>query len=584
MSAIFLSPFAFFALVALPVLAAIYLFRSRFRTVDVSSLMFWEILKKPRLGGLHLRRIQAPLLLLLELLLVVVFVLAAAGPAVRSMKDTRNIIVILDDSFSMLASGKTTPRERAIEAIKDFLGNCGLFQARFILAGSRPRLIDPPVKSVESASAIFNNWRCLSPACDLNKAIALASELAGKSARILVITDHAPLNKQQGSVEWWAFGRALPNLAFVSATRTTAETKDNCMLAVANLSDQPATANLVIEKFGSSEGILNKAIDIQPNSVERIFFEIPSNTPTLRAHIQADNLQIDDQVILSPQAPRPVKVRLSFQDDLLGAAVMKAVKADNVAQLTRIEPDLLITDGAVDTLQSADAWAMHIISESNAVAFAGPFILDRTHPITEGLSLDGVIWAAAEKIEPTGTPVIAAGNIPLITDRTSVNDAHFIRMRLNPSISTLIRSPNWPILISNIIRWRQSLLPGLAQANFNLGEEITALPASLEQSLTLTNPSGDVSRIAVNSSRVSLDTPQPGLYTLSMAGQQYPFAVNALSKEESDLTAAKSGKWGKWQEADLFWWEYRSVDWLFLLIALVLLTIHSLITSRRLGE
>jgi hypothetical protein len=439
MSAIFLSPLAFFALSALPVLAAIYLFRSRFRTVEVSSLMFWEILKKPRHGGLHLRRIQAPLLLLLEILLVITLVLAAAGPAVRSIKDTRNIIVILDDSFSMQA-GKPALRERAIGAIENFFGNSGRFQARFILAGVQPRLLDAPVKTVESASALFGDWRCLSPTCDLDKAVALASELAGKSSRILVVTDHEPQNfSRQGAVEWWAFGRSLPNLAFISATRSPAETKDNCMLAIANLSGRPATANLVVEKLDSSEKVLSKAVDIQPNAAERVFFELPSNTPALRARIQADNLQIDDDVILSPQIPRPVKVRLNFQDDLLNAAVMKAVKADNTAQLTRIEPDLLITDGAVDTPQSADTWTMQIITESNAVAFAGPFILDRSHPLTEGLTLEGVIWAAAEKIEPTGMPVIAAGNVPLITDRTSVNDIHFIRMRLNPSISTLTR-------------------------------------------------------------------------------------------------------------------------------------------------
>jgi hypothetical protein len=138
--------------------------------------------------------------------------------------------------------------------------------------------------------------------------------------------------------------------------------------------------------------------------------------------------------------------------------------------------------------------------------------------------------------------------------------------------------------LSNLIRWRQSQLPGLTQANFNLGDGVSVLTDSSEQSLTLTSPADDVSRIPVNSSRVSLAAQQPGLYSLNMANQQYSFAVNALSKEESDLTSAKSGRWGKWQEANLFWWEYRSVDWLFGLIALALLTVHSLLTSRHLGE
>ncbi|MBN2021136.1 MAG: VWA domain-containing protein [Sedimentisphaerales bacterium] len=585
MSAVFLSPFAFFALSAVPVLAAIYLFRSRFQPLYVSTLMFWHTSKKPRQGGLHLRRIQTPLLFFIELLLVILLVLAAAGPAIRSMKDTRHIVIVLDDSFSMLASGERTPRETAIKAIEDLLAKAGRFDARFILAGTQPRLLDVTASTVKSASALLDNWRCLGQASDLEKANVLASELAGKTARILVITDHSPKNIiQQDSLEWRAFGRSLPNTAFVSATRTTVDTKDNCMLAVANFADRPAAVNVIVEKADSSQIILSREIEIQENAVERIFFEVSSESPPLRAHIQPDFLQIDDQVILTPEPAKPLRVRIAIGNEMLASAVQKAVEAVNFAQITTFSPHLLITDSAVDTSKTPDAWMVQIIAEQNAVAFTGPFILDRTHPVTGGLSLDGVIWGAAEKTDRVGVPVIAAGNVPLVTDRETTPNTHYIRINLNPAVSTLTRSPNWPILLYNIIRWRQSLLSGLKQANFALGDDVTFLPESSDQPITLINPAGEIIRMPADSQIVSLKAETPGLYILTAAGRQHPFAVNALSNEESNLTAASSGKWGKWQEANLFWWEYRSVDWLILLVAMALLTLHSLITTGRLGE
>ena len=79
---------------------------------------------------------------------------------------------------------------------------------------------------------------------------------------------------------------------------------------------------------------------------------------------------------------------------------------------------------------------------------------------------------------------------------------------------------------------------------------------------------------------VVIEATLPGLYELKTARSEYHFAVNAMSKGQSDLRKAVSGKWGQWQQAELFWWEYRAVDWLLLLLGLVFLTAHRYVTSR----
>ena len=49
------------------------------------------------------------------------------------------------------------------------------------------------------------------------------------------------------------------------------------------------------------------------------------------------------------------------------------------------------------------------ITESEASAYLGPFVIDLTHPLTEGLSLGGVVWGAGVTEQLLGTPIITAG-------------------------------------------------------------------------------------------------------------------------------------------------------------------------------
>jgi len=99
------SPLMLLGLLALPVLAAVYWLRSRSRRAVVSSLAFWTDQRSPRRGGRILHRMQTPLCFFLELLAIALLVTAAAGPAMLEREVVRPLMVVLDDSYSMLAGG-----------------------------------------------------------------------------------------------------------------------------------------------------------------------------------------------------------------------------------------------------------------------------------------------------------------------------------------------------------------------------------------------------------------------------------------------------------------------------------------------
>ena len=78
--------------------------------------------------------------------------------------------------------------------------------------------------------------KTLGPTC--RAAIALAMEVGGPTARVLVLGDHPPsMALDGGQVQWWAFGEKLPNMAFTAATRTRFGRNRTRALEVTNLSD-----------------------------------------------------------------------------------------------------------------------------------------------------------------------------------------------------------------------------------------------------------------------------------------------------------------------------------------------------------
>src|SRR5438105_4098304 len=113
------TPLALFGLLALPALAAIYLLHNRSRPRPVSSLLLWTDARVAPEGGRRVDPPRPPLAFWLELLALLLLVLAAAGPQVPANPGARPLVVVLDDSFSMLAGGADSSRKRAADALLD---------------------------------------------------------------------------------------------------------------------------------------------------------------------------------------------------------------------------------------------------------------------------------------------------------------------------------------------------------------------------------------------------------------------------------------------------------------------------------
>jgi hypothetical protein len=596
---VFNFPLAFLALLAVPGLALIYWLRNRAKERRVSSLLLWLDEKQRWDGGQRIHRLQTPLLFFLELAAIMLLVMAAARPLLRAGDAPRPLVVVLDDSFSMLAGGQAggddsarSPQYRAAKAVEGELRANRYAPVRFVLAGEAPQLLGEATGNTEQAIKLLPNWKCGAPAAKLEEAVAFAFELGGNRARVLVATDHAPAEEIRDSrLQWWAFGSALPNLAFINATRTARDGEERVMLEVANLSAQSGTTILTLEvgdlanppsairPFGRNP----ESLMLGPKESRRVVLTIKNGAALLRARLGEDALNVDNEVVLLPEASRNVRVDLRLRDAGLRELVEKAVQASPQAALNSAKPELVITDGAGPDSTDAEAWTLRVLNEKDASSYLGPFVVDRAHPLAEGLSLGGVVWGAGKSQHPeslAGTPVITAGNIALLTDLDRAGN-HELRLRLRPEASTLQQTPNWPILISNLIAWRANVAPGLRQANVRLGGEANPMVEPDVQSVNLLDPQRHTHQLSVRDKAVTIKADSAGVYELRANQTKYAFAANAVSREESDLTKAASGRWGSWADAPSLEWEYRSIAWLLLLLVLIVLAIHAWFISRQ---
>ena len=207
--------------------------------------MLWVNQQQARQGGLRVERLQTSLLFFLELLAIILLALAVAAPIVRTTQGTIPLMVVLDDSFSMLAGVDETPKSRAIAALKEELAPPGFnpftrrsYAVRYVLAGTEPQVLNEPARTTDEDNR--SNWKrgsCLSPAADLGAAINLAAELGGQKTLILVLTDEPPPQiLGEDRMRWWAFGIPHSNMAFVNGTRTATDLGERCLLEIANLS------------------------------------------------------------------------------------------------------------------------------------------------------------------------------------------------------------------------------------------------------------------------------------------------------------------------------------------------------------
>ena len=577
---IFAFPTALLGFATVAGLVGIYFFRNRSRNHTVSALFIWTDHRRASKGGRTREKLQTPLLFLLEILALILLVLAAAGPFVFT-SGRKPITVILDDSWSMSAGTTVTD---AIDSAATLCDESPTTM-RFILAGRRPQVLKSPAYNGEDVRDILKDWKPQAASSDLEAGISLANELTSANGRILVISDAKPSETPtSGRVRWTSVGKRLVNCGFVTATRAKTDIDDKVLLEIANFDNRPTSRRMQV--LSGDVVIKDQLLRFESEETLRLTFSIPDGIGDIRVELEDDPLMIDNRVHLLPEPLKNIKVSLSLDDKDLQKKFRRALDASGIAILTNTAPQLRIHSKSSDT-PTDNCWELEVISDTKGKkcqSFAGPFIVDYSHPVSEGLNPVGIIWGASKEQTLQGQPVIATDNIVLFSDDHLLNGNRILRMQVAPKISTLLRSPSFPILIHNILRWRTSFIPGISASNLRIGWQATIRSSDDVKEAEITSPDGKKRMAAFAGREIKIPTAIPGVYQVKLSKhKRYSFASNALSRTESNLSHLETGHWGKWDELTQFGNEYSPITWLPALLAIAALVAHTVLIQRANG-
>ena len=269
-------------------------------------------------------------------------------------------------------------------------------------------------------------------------------------------------------------------------------------------------------------------------------------------------MAIDDKIILLEPKLRTVNVAITLPSNSYARSqVEKAVRLNLGVEITKPDVAHLIIAPSSPLPESRDGlWWLGIPSIAKKKSVkpprkpAGkngdlPFIIDRSHPLLERIELPGVRWTESRAIEYDVRPLIVRGDSVLLGQLKGTDTTAFL-MNIDLRKSSITGSPDWPILIKNLIELRRDALPGLREWNYHSNQEVRfRLPAeSANRDSLLQLVRGDETRHIARTQLVRFSSPtKPGIYELRDGDTSLgKFAVVFGDRRESDLSAMSTGR------------------------------------------
>jgi hypothetical protein len=547
----FTAPLGLLALLAIPAIVAIHLFRRRFPVRPVAGLFLWQVARQTPEGGGKIARLPITRSLILECLAALALALILAGARLSSAGVSRHLVVLLDDSASMAAVNARgeSARDRVVRRVLGDLERLGAAaRITIVLSGERPSVLAGPAAFAVEARPALQTWKPGAPHHPLAPGLRLAREMAGRTGRLMVISDSAPESREDEGILWVTLGEPLANVGITAARRTLAadDGHGTVSLTLGNYSDAPARRRISVST--SDKEVLARELDIPPGT-SSMTLAIPPALPAVRVVMPGDALLRDNEVMLAAPRSQVVGVENHLPEGRGRQALIKAVGA--LSGVTQAESGHLAFGDASELGRPSPPGLWRVgfgaapaewLAKGEAGDFIGPFVLEKRHPLLLGMTLGGVVWAGAVPLATAVVqPLVSAGDRVLVGMRAAAESRDSpaeptILINLDLDRTNLIRAPDWPILISNLVEMRRQSLPGPERWNYRIGEWVR-VRLGRDPKGPLRFRCGGVERALPAGRQLEFMAPSPGGLLQVLEGDDVLFevGVNFLDEVESNL-------------------------------------------------
>jgi hypothetical protein len=555
---VFLHPLGLLALLGVPIVVGLHLFRRRFRPQFVSAVFLWDPQDRTATAGRKREPLRTSVSFWCEILCALLLALVFAGPRACGAGEAEHLVVVLDASASMGANpsdagtvaedARTLLRERIAELPRGS-------RVTLIASGPRPTVLAGPAAFTAEAKSVLDTFEPRLSRHDLAPSVALGLQLAGEGS-VLLVTDHFNPDSWPAEVELISVGAPAENLAITNATRrrvrdeATGEALERIHLTVASFASIVRRTRVTLLTGG--EPLEERDIELMPGERKHFAFTLPAGSPVIEARLPADALEVDNAAWLAPVPPRTLALTSTLAPDLsrhLGL-MSPGQAASNIDRWMELVPDcvdaqnsgaahVVLTEGAAPQ----NTWGLVLVPPTGERKhLVGPFLADKRHPLLDGLTFEGIVWSVDEGLALPGAPIVSAGNLPLITEER-VGERLVFHVNIDPAKSSLHRSPDWPILLTNLAEMRRANLPGPARTSLAIGETFL-YHGSKEAEYTFTGPQGtaDTRTVRARDTLAIDDVARAGVYALAR-GETWlcDVAYSFSDAAESDLRGLQPG-------------------------------------------
>ena len=539
-------PFGLLALLGVPAVIAVAMWRARRRDLTVPSLLLWQRLAERMAdsGRKHRKVIDASLVL--AAVFALLLALAAAGPMLRhAVQPGRNLLLIVDRSASMQMKQQGGTRWQAAR------GELGKLLAsltpadRIYLAASplgKQARIGPltPDEALARLDDLRPTDRPANLAQDVSRALAAAEAL--RPCQVVVCTDTPELVPQgQRRIATIGVGAAADNAFFSRFGFSTPNGNDlqKILLTVANAG--PARdVSLTLEADG--QPLETRAVHLGADAERSELFEGPAlrNAKQIVARISASDSLAADNVFRAVRSPdKRVRVLLVGEENRF---LETALTIHPGVELVRgAEPkqgdrgwDLVICNGVklaqppagltvvIDPPQSFGPLQVAGVLENPAITEAAP------GSIVDDSDLASSAIRKARRIRSAAPSPAKAEQGPMVIDDGNLICLAFAISRTN---TDWVQKPGFPIFWTKVLeRVRPADRPGFRYQAMNHG--LSLGPAGPGSTIRRVSPAdGPEPQPAAES--FFFDPDHSGLYELSGGDQTLLLAFNLMDAGES---------------------------------------------------
>ncbi len=593
----FANPWGLLGLLALPAIVVIHMYHRRFPPVLVAGLHLWSSEVRQPTAGRKRERPPITRSLLLELLAALLLSLILSQPRFGEIDRVLHLIAVLDGSASMSAVGSqgASFRDIALAELQRRMTAAPRGSVITVIAtGRRPVMVAGPAVNWDDARERLEQWEPTATKHEFSTSLDMAGQLAATSGKVLFITDHMPSESDviPDKAEILAIGEPLNNVAVIAA-KWSLDPKTLAGRVFVRLANRGARAVPVNVSGKVGDKTVFEASAELDSGAERSFeTEVPGGLGSLRVTVAADKdpLAIDNSVDLIEPKLRPVKVAIELPKE-------HAAKS-SIERVIRTLPDVsLVSGGGSADLQIATAqplpaadprvWWLGVgpidpseAARGKAKDLVGPYVIDKRHPLMDGVLLSGVVWAGVQPMDYAVTPLITAGSQMLLARLDGTPTTAYM-LNLDLAKSNITESPDWPILLSNFVEQRRENLPGLRRWNYRVNETMSfrlfegkETEAATARKLTLKHEA--TSKELARTGIVELPPlDQTGIYALVDGEQELErFAVNFFDLDESTLSQLRSGQRAPVEVSEDSGYEVdMSLTWLMLIGIMLILAV-----------